>query len=57
MAQNLKTERSATRDIIAGEFRNDLMKEALRRAEEIRRSLEGRQHTDSTKLVSENRQR
>jgi vacuolar-type H+-ATPase subunit H len=56
MAQNLKIERSATRDIIAGEFRNDLLKEALRRAEEIRRGFEGRQHTDSTKLVSENRQ-
>jgi vacuolar-type H+-ATPase subunit H len=57
MAQNLKTERSATRDIIAGEFRNDLMKEALRRAEEIRRSLEGRKHSDSTELIAEDRKR
>ena len=57
MAQNLKIERSATRDIIAGEFRNDLMKEALRRAEEIRRSLEGRKHSDSTELIAEDRKR
>jgi vacuolar-type H+-ATPase subunit H len=57
MAQNLKIERSATRDIIASEFRNDLMKEALRRAEEIRRSLEGRKHSDSTELIAEDRKR
>jgi hypothetical protein len=47
MAQNLKIERSATRDIIAGEFGNDQITEALRRAEEIRRGLEERQHTEA----------
>ena len=57
MAQNLKIERSATRDIIAGEFGNDQMTEALRRAEEIRRSLEGRKHSDSTELIAEDRKR
>lgn len=31
------------------------MKESLRTAADIRRKLRGRQHTDSTKLVSEDR--
>jgi antitoxin component of MazEF toxin-antitoxin module len=31
------------------------MKESLRIADDIRRKLKGRQHTDSTKLVSEDR--
>jgi len=33
------------------------MKECLGKAEEIRRSLEGRKHSDSTALVSEDRKR
>ena len=45
------------RDTVGDRGRNELMKEALRRAEEIRRSLEGRQHSDSTNLIAENRKR
>jgi hypothetical protein len=37
--------------------RKELMKECLRKAEEIRRGLEGRKHSDSTKLIAEDRQR
>lgn len=45
------------RDTVADHSRDDLMKECLRRAEEIRRGLEGRKHTDSTALIAEDRQR
>lgn len=44
-----------TRDIITDRPRNELIKECLRKAEEIRRGLEGRKHTDSTALASEDR--
>ena len=57
MAQNLKTQRSMSRDVIADDFRDDRMKECLRKAEEIRRSLEGRQHSNSTNLIAEDRKR
>ena len=57
MAQNLKTERTTSRDTIADNFRRDLMKECLRKAEEIRRSLEGKKHSDSTELIAKDRQR
>jgi hypothetical protein len=33
------------------------MKEALRRAKEIRESLKGRKHSDSTALIVEDRKR
>jgi hypothetical protein len=57
MAQNLKTPTRTDRDTVPDHFRNDLMREGLRKAEEIRRGLEGRKHTDSTGLVSEDRKR
>ena len=55
MAQKLNNLDRISRDTVADQPRNELMKEALRRAEEIRRSLEGRQHTDSTILIAEDR--
>ena len=57
MAQKLNNSDRATRDSVADQPRNELMKECLRKAEEIRRRLEGRQHSDSTALVSEDRKR
>jgi len=57
MAQKLNNTDRITRDELADHFRNELMKECLRKAEEIRRGLEGRQHSDSTKLVAEDRER
>ena len=57
MAQKLNNTHRVTRDELADHFRNELMKECLRKAEEIRRGLEGRQHSDSTKLVVEDRKR
>ena len=57
MAQKLTNLSRADRDTVAYHFRSELMKECLRKAEEIRRSLEGRKHSDSTVLVSEDRQR
>jgi hypothetical protein len=57
MAQKLNNFSRAERDTVADHFRNELMKECLRKAEEIRRGLEGRRHTDSTRLVSEDRKR
>ena len=56
MVQKLESD-TMTRDTVADHARNDLMKECLRKAEEIRRGLEGRQHSDSTKLVAEDRKR
>lgn len=35
----------------------ELMRECLRKAEEIRRGLEGSKHTDSTDLTAEDRKR
>jgi len=57
MAQKLNNSDGVTRDRVADQPRNELMKECLRKAEEIRRGLEGRTHTDSTGLVSEDRKR
>ncbi len=55
MAQKLNNPRRISRDKVGDHARNELMKESLRRAEEIRRSLEGRQHNDSTNLIAEDR--
>ena len=55
MAQKLNNSNAMTRDTVGDRGRNELMKEALRRAEEIRRSLEGRQHSDSANLIAEDR--
>ena len=57
MAQKLNSTDRITRDELADHFRNELMKECLRKAEEIRRGLKDRQHSDSTKLVAEDRKR
>ena len=57
MAQKLNNVSRTERDTVADHFRNELMEESLRKAEEIRRALEGRKHSDSTTLVSEDRQR
>ena len=57
MAQKLNRSTETDRDTIDDDARNELMKECLRKAEEIRRGLEGRQHTDSTKLIAEDRKR
>lgn len=57
MAQKLSDSDKMTRDTVADHARNELMKECLRRAEEIRRGLEGREHTDSTILIAEDRRR
>ena len=57
MAQKLNNVSRTERDTVADHSRNELMEESLRKAEEIRRALEGRKHSDSTTLVSEDRQR
>ena len=57
MAQKINNSEKASRDTIADHARNELMEECLRKAEEIRRGLEGRRHSDSTGLIAEDRQR
>jgi hypothetical protein len=57
MAKKLNESKTAERDTVADHARNDLMEECLRKAEEIRRSLKGRKHTDSTILIAEDRTR
>ncbi len=57
MAQTLNNLDRITRDTVADHARNELMKECLNRAEEIRRGLKGRKHTDSTILIAEDRTR
>ena len=57
MAQKLPNSDKMTRDTVADHARNELMKECLLKAEEIRRSLEGRKHSDSTILITEDRKR
>ena len=57
MAQQLNNSRNITRDTVADDARNELMKEALLKAEKIRRDLEGRKHSDSTTLIAEDRKR
>jgi hypothetical protein len=55
MAQQLNNSGSIARDTVADHARNDLMKECLRKAEEIRHGLEGRKHSDSTILIADDR--
>ncbi len=57
MAQKLNNSITTRRATIADDARNQLMKEALRKAEGIRRGLEGRKHSDSTNLITEDRKR
>ena len=57
MAQKLNNSSTTSRDTVADHARNELMLECLRKAEEIRRSLEGRRHSDSTNLIVEDRKR
>ena len=57
MAQKLNNSSRINRDTPADDARNELMKESLRKAEKIRRSLEGRKHSDSTDLIAEDRKR
>ena len=57
MAKKLNKPHTTDRETFAAHPRNRLMKDALRKVEEIRRGLEGRKHTDSTDLVSEDRKR
>ena len=56
MAQKLNNLHKTSRRKIATNT-SGLMKESLRRAEEIRRGLEGRKHSDSTELIAEDRKR
>ncbi len=55
MGQKLSNSDKMTRDTVGDHARNELMKGCLRKAEEIRRSLEGRKHSDSTNLIAEDR--
>ena len=55
MAQKLDNSDRTTRNTVGDHARNELMKECLRKAEAIRRSLEGRRYSDSTKLIAEDR--
>lgn len=57
MAQQLNIPNRPDRDILSDDARNELMNECLRKAEKIRRGLEGRKHSDSTKLIAEDRKR
>lgn len=57
MVQKLNNSNEITRDTVADHARNELMKECLRKAEKIRRGLEGRKHSDSTELIAEDRKR
>lgn len=57
MAQKINRSDKTTRDTVADHARTERMKECLLKAEEIRRSLEGRKHTDSTILITEDRTR
>jgi len=56
MAQKLNNIDKRNRHTVATNT-SELMRESLRRAEEIRRSLEGRKHSDSTILIAEDRKR
>jgi hypothetical protein len=56
MAQKLNNvEKPSNRAVIAWD-RRELMKESLRKAAEIRESLKGRKHSDSTILIAEDRE-
>lgn len=56
MAQKLNNI-DKTRQSTGATHTSELMRESLRRAEEIRRSLKGRKHSDSTVLIAEDRKR
>lgn len=56
MAQKLNNNDKTSQPTVAP-YTSELMRESLRRAEEIRRSLEGRKHSDSTVLIAEDRKR
>lgn len=57
MAQKFNNvDKPNTRAIITKD-RRELMKDALRRAGEIRQSLKGRKHSDSTELIAQDRKR
>jgi len=56
MAQKLNNLKKTSRQT-ATTNSSELMKESLRLAEGIRRSLEGRKHSDSTILIAEDRKR
>jgi hypothetical protein len=55
MVENPNNSNRMTRDTVVDDARNELMKECLRKAQKIRRSLAGRQHSDSTVLIAEDR--
>jgi hypothetical protein len=55
MAQKLNNPDRITRDTVTDDALGELMKECLRKAEQIRRSLEGQEHSDSTILIAEDR--
>src|SRR5260370_40916961 len=57
VAQKLDNTDRTTRDAGANHFRDELMKESQRKAQEILRGLEERQHSDTTTLVTEDRKR
>jgi hypothetical protein len=57
MAQKLNNVNKSTRSVSTITDKRELMKEALRRAEEIRENLKGRKHSDTTALIAEDRQR
>ena len=56
MAQQLNIPNRPERDS-GDDARNELMKECLRKAEKIRRDLEGRKHSDSATLIAQDRKR
>jgi hypothetical protein len=56
MAQKLNQIDKTSQATVANHT-SELMRESLRKAEEIRHSLQGRKHTDSTILIAEDRKR
>jgi hypothetical protein len=57
MVQKVNNLGKSSRRAVIAKDRRELMKEALRLADEIRESLKGRKHSDSTKLIAEDRMR
>ena len=57
MAQKLNNLKKTSRQTATTNSLSELMKESLRLAEGIRRSLKGRKHSDSTILIAEDRKR
>jgi hypothetical protein len=56
MAQKLNNIDKTSQHTVATNT-SELMRESLRKAEEIRRGLQGRKHSDSTILIAEDRKR